>query len=127
MIIVITHHDGIVDVTIHSYHQAKSAALKGLRRLIPSLGAKARSPESRQWGRCGKAGNSRREPDFDAMTSGSNVRCQDSGDEGSRHHVRRGCGCRRRQVTVNPGEVVGMIGPNGAGKTTILDIATGFH
>jgi branched-subunit amino acid ABC-type transport system permease component/ABC-type branched-subunit amino acid transport system ATPase component len=30
-------------------------------------------------------------------------------------------------LTVAPGEVVGLIGPNGAGKTTLIDVATGFH
>ena len=29
-------------------------------------------------------------------------------------------------VTLNPGEVVGLIGPNGAGKTTMIDVVTGF-
>ena len=29
-------------------------------------------------------------------------------------------------VTVQPGEVVGLIGPNGAGKTTLIEAATGF-
>jgi ABC-type branched-subunit amino acid transport system ATPase component/ABC-type branched-subunit amino acid transport system permease subunit len=29
-------------------------------------------------------------------------------------------------LTVGPGEVVGLIGPNGAGKTTLIDVATGF-
>jgi sulfate-transporting ATPase len=29
-------------------------------------------------------------------------------------------------LTVSPGEVVGLIGPNGAGKTTLIDAATGF-
>lgn len=32
----------------------------------------------------------------------------------------------RVNVTLNPGEVVGLIGPNGAGKTTMIDVATGF-
>jgi sulfate-transporting ATPase len=30
-------------------------------------------------------------------------------------------------LTVAPGEVVGLIGPNGAGKTTLIDVATGFY
>jgi ABC-type branched-subunit amino acid transport system ATPase component/branched-subunit amino acid ABC-type transport system permease component len=30
-------------------------------------------------------------------------------------------------LTVHPGEVVGLIGPNGAGKTTLIDVATGFY
>jgi sulfate-transporting ATPase len=30
-------------------------------------------------------------------------------------------------LTVTPGEVVGLIGPNGAGKTTLIDVATGFY
>jgi sulfate-transporting ATPase len=30
-------------------------------------------------------------------------------------------------LTVSPGEVVGLIGPNGAGKTTLIDVATGFY
>jgi sulfate-transporting ATPase len=29
-------------------------------------------------------------------------------------------------VTVRPGEIVGLIGPNGAGKTTFIDAVTGF-
>ena len=29
-------------------------------------------------------------------------------------------------LTVEPGEVVGLIGPNGAGKTTLIEAATGF-
>ncbi|MFD4294185.1 ATP-binding cassette domain-containing protein [Rhodococcus sp. NPDC058532] len=29
-------------------------------------------------------------------------------------------------LTVRPGEVVGLIGPNGAGKTTVIDAITGF-
>jgi sulfate-transporting ATPase len=29
-------------------------------------------------------------------------------------------------LTVEPGEIVGLIGPNGAGKTTLIDAATGF-
>ena len=29
-------------------------------------------------------------------------------------------------LTVNPGEVVGLMGPNGAGKTTFIDAVTGF-
>ncbi|HMG42063.1 MAG TPA: ATP-binding cassette domain-containing protein [Acidimicrobiales bacterium] len=29
-------------------------------------------------------------------------------------------------ITVRPGEVVGLIGPNGAGKTTLIDAVTGF-
>jgi ABC-type branched-subunit amino acid transport system ATPase component/ABC-type branched-subunit amino acid transport system permease subunit len=29
-------------------------------------------------------------------------------------------------LTVRPGEIVGLIGPNGAGKTTLIDAATGF-
>ena len=29
-------------------------------------------------------------------------------------------------ISVKPGEVVGLIGPNGAGKTTLIDVATGF-
>ncbi len=29
-------------------------------------------------------------------------------------------------LTLNPGEVLGLIGPNGAGKTTLIDVATGF-
>jgi ABC-type branched-subunit amino acid transport system ATPase component/branched-subunit amino acid ABC-type transport system permease component len=29
-------------------------------------------------------------------------------------------------LTVNPGEVVGLIGPNGAGKTTTIDVLSGF-
>jgi branched-subunit amino acid ABC-type transport system permease component/ABC-type branched-subunit amino acid transport system ATPase component len=30
-------------------------------------------------------------------------------------------------LTVAPGEIVGLIGPNGAGKTTLIDVATGFY
>ena len=30
------------------------------------------------------------------------------------------------QLTVAPGELVGLIGPNGAGKTTLIDAVTGF-
>ena len=29
-------------------------------------------------------------------------------------------------LSVRPGEVLGLIGPNGAGKTTLIDVATGF-
>ncbi|MTD17108.1 ATP-binding cassette domain-containing protein [Nakamurella sp. YIM 132087] len=29
-------------------------------------------------------------------------------------------------LTVSPGEIVGLIGPNGAGKTTLIDTVTGF-
>ena len=29
-------------------------------------------------------------------------------------------------LTLHPGEVLGLIGPNGAGKTTLIDVATGF-
>jgi ABC-type branched-subunit amino acid transport system ATPase component/ABC-type branched-subunit amino acid transport system permease subunit len=29
-------------------------------------------------------------------------------------------------VTVSPGQIVGLIGPNGAGKSTLIDVATGF-
>jgi sulfate-transporting ATPase len=33
----------------------------------------------------------------------------------------------RLDLTVEPGEVVGLIGPNGAGKTTAIDAMTGFN
>ena len=30
-------------------------------------------------------------------------------------------------LTVEPGEVIGLIGPNGAGKTTLVNVITGVH
>jgi branched-chain amino acid transport system ATP-binding protein len=33
----------------------------------------------------------------------------------------------RLDLTVAPGEVVGLIGPNGAGKTTVFNLIAGFH
>jgi branched-chain amino acid transport system ATP-binding protein len=34
---------------------------------------------------------------------------------------------RRFDLTVGPGEIVGLIGPNGAGKTTVFHLVAGFH
>ncbi len=34
---------------------------------------------------------------------------------------------RTLDVTVAPGEIVGLIGPNGAGKTTVFNMITGVH
>jgi len=33
----------------------------------------------------------------------------------------------RFDLTVGPGEIVGLIGPNGAGKTTVFHLIAGFH
>ena len=33
----------------------------------------------------------------------------------------------RFDLTVAPGEIVGLIGPNGAGKTTVFHLIAGFH
>jgi len=33
----------------------------------------------------------------------------------------------RFDLTVAPGEIVGLIGPNGAGKTTVFHLVAGFH
>ena len=30
-------------------------------------------------------------------------------------------------LTIEPGEVIGLIGPNGAGKTTLINVVTGVH
>ena len=30
-------------------------------------------------------------------------------------------------MTINPGELVGLIGPNGAGKTTVFNLLTGVY
>ena len=30
-------------------------------------------------------------------------------------------------LSVAPGEVIGLIGPNGAGKTTLVNVITGVH
>ncbi len=30
-------------------------------------------------------------------------------------------------LTINPGQIIGLIGPNGAGKTTIFNLITGVH
>jgi len=31
------------------------------------------------------------------------------------------------EITIEPGELVGLIGPNGAGKTTIFNMLTGVY
>jgi sulfate-transporting ATPase len=141
LIVVITHHDGVVNVTIMSYKTAKSFVIRTFRNLFPSrqlvpagVGAPADvtggmvapqsvsdTPARVVAGPSFRSGESPSPADVGSLFNAKTLEFRDIAI--SFGGVRAVDGV---SLTVHPGEVVGLIGPNGAGKTTILDIATGF-
>jgi branched-chain amino acid transport system ATP-binding protein len=47
--------------------------------------------------------------------------------EGMTHHFGGLMAVRNYDLSISPGQIVGLIGPNGAGKTTIFNLITGIY